>query len=110
MEKAFKNWRAGAVHLNFPNGNHISTTWAPYSYSDNYDQRDSELVIKHGHIDPIMESDTVEIMIDCGEKLLKRLEKRFNDGYSQPFSRLPIEDWLYIVNKVASENHEKTNP
>lgn len=107
MSKVFKNWRHGAFHLNLPNGNHISTTWASYSYSDNYDNY-SDLVpetnkYKTERIDPAVESDTVEVMVSCGSKLLKRLEKKFHDGYSQPFGYLNFEQWLYLVNAVANE-------
>jgi hypothetical protein len=107
MKKAFTNWREGAIHLNFPNGNHISTTWARSSYSDNYDldYYDPLDIPKYrtDRINPIIESDTCEIMIDCGDKLLKSLEKKYNDGDSQPFARINIVNWLEIVDKVSKE-------
>ena len=105
MEKAFRNWREGAIHLNFPNGNQISTTWAAIgSYSDNHDlQTDYSKPRVGDRIDPVVESNTVEVMITCGEKLQKRLEKKFNDGYAQPLGYLTMEDWLYVVDKVSKE-------
>jgi hypothetical protein len=101
--KTFANWRTGAIHLNLPNGNHISTTWAPYSYSDNYDLSPEEVAVTYTRINPIIESDTVEMMITCGEKLLKKLEKKYNGGDNQPFGRLKFDEWLDIVNKVSQE-------
>ena len=103
MKKAFTNWRAGGVHLNPPNGNHISTTWAPCSYSDNYDRDFEEFDSVHGRISPPIESGVVEVTIDCGDKLLKRLQNKFNEGQEQPFGRLSFDEWLYIVNKVTNE-------
>lgn len=106
-KKTFKNWRHGAFHLNLPNGNHISTTWANYSYSDNHDNY-TDLIpedrkYKSDRIDPAVESNTVEVMVDCSQKLLKRLEKKLNDGNSQPFGYLNFEQWLYLVNAVSKE-------
>ena len=107
MSKAFKNWRHGAFHLNLPNGNHISTTWASYSYSDNYDnyslQEPEDRKYKSDRISPAVESDTVEVMVTCGDKLLKKLEKKLNSGYNQPFGYLTFDQWLYLVNAVAKE-------
>lgn len=114
MNKAFRNWREGAIHLNFPNGNQVSTTWANYSYSENYN-KDMLLVeetrkYKTDRIDPVKESDTCEILVSCGDRLLKKLEKKYNDGYSQPFGYVKIEDWLDIVNRVAKEKNNAKHP
>lgn len=107
MEKAFRNWREGAVHLNFPNGNHISTTWARSSYSDNHDTEypDINTPPKYAtdRIKPIVESDTCEIMFDCSDALEKRLLKQFNDGDSQPIGYLSVQNWVNIVNRLANE-------
>lgn len=102
-EKAFSNWRAGAFYLSLPNGNHISTTWAGGSYSENHYERPREVTGHYGSLEPSVDSDTVEVMVTCGEKLLKRLEKKLNEGCSQPFAYLKFDDWLYLVNAVANE-------
>jgi hypothetical protein len=99
-----KNWRPGGIHWDFDNGNHISTTWAPYSYSDNYDMDFEDITtVTYGRIEPPLKSTTVEIMIDCSPKLLKRLEKKYNDGNMQPFNRIGINDMLDIIKKVSKE-------
>lgn len=106
-DKTFSNWRHGAIHLNLPNGNFISTTWAQSSYSDNYNSHYglelNNQKYKTDRIEPSVQSDTVEVMVDCSDKLLKRLEKKFNDGNNQPFGYLTFEQWLYLVNAVAKE-------
>ena len=99
----FKNWRVGAVHLNPPNGNHISTTWAPYTYSDNHDEEPETHSVNYNRIEPPITSDTVEILIECSPKLLKKLTKKYNEGRGQPFGYVSFTDWLDIVNKVSNE-------
>jgi len=100
---AFSNWRVGAVHLTPPNGNHISTTWAPYTYSDNHDEEPEKHSVNYNRINPPITSNTVEIMITCSPKLLRKLEKKHNEGYAQPFGRVSYTGWLDIVNKVSNE-------
>lgn len=105
-EKSFRNWREGSIHLNFPNGNHISTTWARiYTYSDNYnlDVDYSKPRPIGDRIDPIVESDTVEIMVSCGDKLKKKILKKYNEGHEQPIGYLPITQWVEIINLLAKE-------
>ena len=96
-EKAFNNFRHNGLHLNFPNGNHLSTVWGGGTYTENYDRFD--LISQ-----PIfLESNDVEIMFECSEKLQKKIEKKFNDGGEQPIGRLTITQWLEIANLLAKE-------
>jgi len=107
--KAFKNWDIGRLHLNFPNGNHLSTVWADGTYSDNHRSMqvtDWLLENKGKTRMPTVESNTVEIMFSCGEKLKKRILKKYNDGDSDPIGYLSQEKWLEIVNLLAKEKKE----
>jgi len=99
----FSNWRVGAIHLNPPNGNHISTTWAPCTYSDNYDADFEDHTVSYGRLKPAISSNTVEIKIECSPKLLRKLEKKYNEGREQPFGYVSFTDWLDIVNEVSNE-------
>lgn len=105
-QKAFENWRHNAIHFKFPNGNTMSMIWTRGSYSDNYEcfkeDESGELVMlpMHGEW---LDSDTVEIMFDCGKKLEKRITKKYNDGYDQPVSRLTFSEWLEIMNLLHKE-------
>ena len=101
--KSFMNWRPGSIHLNFANGNHISTAFGAGSYSDNY-ELSYDTKYKPLGKDNLIKSNTCEIMFTCGEKLEKALNKKFNDGEKSPFSYLSIENWAYIVNRIANEN------
>ena len=74
-EKAFNNFKHNGVHLSFPNGNMISTIWGRGSYSDNYDGTGDTGGFLNDY-QTFMESDTVEIMVDCSDKLFKKLQKR----------------------------------
>ena len=97
-EKAFNNFRTNGLHLNFANGNHLSTIWGGGSYSENHDNlRDV--------IGPTaIQSNDVEIMFDCGEKLKKRIIKKYNEGYDQPIGYLTISQWVEIVNLLNKES------
>lgn len=94
--KSFTNWRAGAFKLRFPNGNVISTTCASGSYSDNHDNS----ALNWRTLDNPVESNTVEIMIDCPEKLHKKIHKKY-DGDGSIIGYLPIEKWVEIVQLLA---------
>ena len=97
-EKAFNNFRHNGIHLNFPNGNQVSTIWGSGSYSENYD------IWQPKDFGTFMESETAEIMVTCSPKLLKKLAKKFNNDSGGVFGYLSITDWIYIVNLVAKEN------
>lgn len=107
-ERAFNNWKPNSVHLNFPNGNLVSMIWGADSYTENRHKLFREIAPSPQEesdftaaFNTFMESDTVEVMVDCSEELLKKLCKRFTGG--NPFGYLSIMDWLYIVNEVAKE-------
>jgi hypothetical protein len=101
MDKAFKNWRNGAFKLYFPNGNMVSTIFTPGSYSDNYNE--SFDLLKLNPEEHPMESTNCEIMFNCGEKLRKKLQKKFNNNYEQPFGYVSITDWMEIISKISKE-------
>jgi len=94
-EKAFFNWRLGGIHLNFPNGNTLSTIWGGGSYSENHDDFGSITNPK------AIGSNNVEIMFDCPEELQKKIEKKYNDGDEQPIGYLNIVQWSEIVNLLS---------
>lgn len=96
-KQSFVNWRPNAFHLNFQNGNHLSTTWAPCSYSDNYD-RDFPENPKLHHNFP---SNRVEIMFTCPDKLKKKIIKKFNEGNDDPIGYLNITQWAEIVTLLS---------
>lgn len=91
--KAFNNHKTNGFLLTFPNGNNISTIFGGGTYSDNHN-RDYNVLIEEG-------SNTVEVMIQCGEKLHKRLQKKY-DGDSVT-GYLTMEQWLDVVRVVSKE-------
>jgi hypothetical protein len=103
IERAFYNWSIGRIHLNFPNGNSISTVWGSGTYSDNYDNMAEWEHYKTPTERLVMQSDTAEIMITCPPKLEKQILKKYGGG-SQPLGRIPILEWLEIVNLLAITN------
>ena len=92
-EKSFFNCKMGSFHLNFENGNQLSTTFSDGSYSENHNQqlRATKLV----------ESNDCEIMFTCNKKLQKKIEKKYNDGDQQPIGYLNITKWLEIVKMLS---------
>ncbi len=105
-EKAFHSWRSARFHLNFPNGNQVSTVWGSGTYTDNYyDPGDfKDLDDKR---QPIFDSETVEIMFSCSDKLKKKILKKYNDGNHDPIGHLSLQKWLQIVNMVEKEKKQK---
>ncbi len=102
-EKAFHGWRAGRFHLNFPNGNQISTVWGSGTYSDNHDDsQDSDFLLGRQKNSPVFDSSTVEIMFTAPDKLTKKILKKYSDGSGQPIGYLPQDKWLEIVNLLAA--------
>lgn len=98
--KAFSNWRPGAVHLAFPNGNFLSTTWAHSSYSDNYN---SSIEFPITEFKP-MQSATCEIMFECGEKLAKKIYRLCDEEPDNSvIGWVTMEQWLKIVEWLAKE-------
>ena len=95
--KAFDNWAHNAVHLTFPNGNKISTTWGYCTYSVNHDCDDLLASVK---FDSFRKSNTVEIMIlECPDKLRKKIQKEFD--FEDVAGYLSITDWLKVLNLLA---------
>lgn len=101
-EKSFSNFRANGFHLNFPNGNSISTIWGYGAYCENhFKDMGSDDVI--GELTKFVPSEDCEVMVlNCSDRLLKRLKKKFDAD--NPFGYLSISDWLYIVNAVAKDD------
>lgn len=93
---AFVGTGMNSFHLNFPNGNHLSTIWGAGTYSRN-----------HGRIREIgsrlkpMGSHTVEVMLDCNRKLKREIHK-LHDGDGSVISYLSFDQWLEIVNQLAA--------
>jgi len=95
-EKAFNNWKHNAIHLTFPNGNCLSTTWDSGSYSDNYDLWGID------SYKTFMQSDEIEIMIlNAPEKLIKKIHKKY-DGDGSVLGYLNMKQWLEII-KILSK-------
>lgn len=102
-KKAFHAWGSARFHLNFPNGNHLSTVWASGTYTENHDNElEYELLLKKTNARPVFDSDTVEIMFSCPEKLEKKILKRYNDGVGQPIGYLPQDKWLEILKLLSN--------
>lgn len=104
-EKAFNNWKRNAIHLTFPNGNAISTTWAYLTYSDNNDMSYNSM----DKFNEFMQSDTVEIMIlNAPDKLVKKIQNKYDFEDDSVKGYLNITEWLEILNLLAKgkEEHE----
>lgn len=92
-EKAFSNWRNGAFHLNFPNGNWLSTTFSYGSYSENHD---AEWPVSNEFVR--LESNSCEIMVECPEELHKKIWKKYgSDTDNLVLGYLTITQWFEIV-------------
>ena len=102
--KGFHNWRANGLHFNFPNGNWLSSIWGGGSYTENHDKlrEETDHVIKTGQ-QTYLESDTVEIMFDCGDRLKKRILKKYNEGENDPIGYVTFAQWLEIVSLLNKE-------
>lgn len=94
-EKAFYGWEVARFHLNFPNGNYLSTIWGAGTYSDEHD-RDIFGTLREDR--PVFNSNTVEVMFTCPDKLKKKILKKYNDGDSDPIGYLTLPQWIEIVN------------
>ena len=103
-EKAFHSWDTARFHINFPNGNQISSVWGEGTYSDCRESKAmTDFILKRTAQRPVFNSDTIEIMFRCGDKLKKRILKKYNEGSDGPIGYLSLEKWLEIVNLVAKE-------
>jgi len=100
MMKAFDNCNYNKLHLTFPNGNRISTTWGYCTYSDNHDVPDEENPMDK--FNKFRDSNTVEIMIlECPDKLREKIEEKYNFDENIVKGYLNITEWLEIVNLLA---------
>lgn len=96
-EKAFNNWKHNSIHLTFPNGNSISTTWSWGSYTENGDSYTRKLDKFNNDFNKFEQSNDVEIMIlQAPEKLLKKIKKKY--GYVSVKGHVTITEWLEILN------------
>ncbi len=101
-KKAFHSWDIGRFHLNFPNGNHLSTIFAEGTYSENYNSRAmSSYLFDRTKKRPAFSSDNCEIMFECPEELKKKILEKYNGGEVDPIGYLPQDKWLEIVNLLA---------
>lgn len=111
--KAFRQHRLNGFALTFPNKNWISTIWGDGSYSENHWLTLEDPYFKQMGMQKYeimhqlkLKSDTVEIMIKCGEKLAKKIHKKY-DGDGSVIGHLNIMQWLEIINILSKEKHEK---
>lgn len=108
MKKAFENLKHNCLHLNFPNGNSISTIWGPGSYSENHDAFDdpNEFIAKYK---TFMDSNDVEVMISCPDKLYKRIARKYNEGSDNSvIGYLNITQWLEILKLISKDPKKLT--
>jgi len=107
-EKAFYGWSVARFHMSFPNGNSLSTIWGEGSYTEEHDSDAETLhILGKTNESPVFNSDTVEIMFTCSEKLEKRILKKYNEGDCQPIGYLEQDKWIEIVNLLNKENKNK---
>lgn len=89
----------GAFHLNFDNGNQLSTTFAGGSYSENHDDFRNFMNPQ----EKTVESNDCEIMFTCDKNLTKKILKKYNDGDEQPIGYLNITQWTEIVKLLSKD-------
>lgn len=99
-KKSFIGRTKARFQFNFPNGNWLSTIWGSGTYTENYDKVDFLDEDKYGSV---ISSNDVEIMFTCGEKLKKKILKKYNDGSDDPIGHLGFKEWLEIVNLLSRE-------
>ena len=99
--KTFKIHRDNGFHLTFPNGNGLSTVWGPGTYNDNFN---AEFVTPRKEL----ESNTVEVMPYCSETVKELLDAKFPEATNGGvFGYLTFEQWLEMVNILATHPNEK---
>lgn len=103
--KAFQQHRENGFMLKFPNGNGLSTIWGYSSYTENYDMPYEEYdddITKMFNVK--LGSNTVEIMPDCSDELLKKLQEKYPENENgSVFGQLTFTQWLEIVNILNTE-------
>jgi hypothetical protein len=99
--KAFTTHRENGVYLKFPNGNTLSTIWGRGSYSENHDWENPKDSSRMGHFAVIPEgSNTVEVMVGCPEKTMRRICRKFpeNDTAGDNIlTYLTLPQWVELV-------------
>lgn len=96
MTKSFVSHRKAAFCIYFENGNSISTVFGPGSYSENHDM---DFALAREYTETI-KSNTVEIMLDCPDKLLRKIGNKYNREGENPMGHLTLIEWLEIVNML----------
>lgn len=100
-DKAFAQHKTNGFRLKFPNGNGVSTIWSYCSYTENYNLPDIKDEIER--FETLLGSNTVEIMPDCSDELLKMLQEKYPDNENgSVFGHLTITQWLEIINILAT--------
>lgn len=102
FDKAFAQHRVNGFRLKFENGNGLSTIWSPCSYSENYDYMNRDYSVETFEVP--LGSNTVEIMPDCSDELLAKLQEKYPENENGAvFGHLTLSQWLEIVNILATE-------
>lgn len=97
--KSFYGWSAGRFHINFDNGNHLSTVWGEGTYSDEHDSMaETRYLLGETRERPTFSSNCVEIMFDCPKELKKEILDKYNEGSADPIGYLELKEWIEIVN------------
>lgn len=107
-EKAFNNKEHNKLHLNFPNGNWISTIWGFGSYTENYDINSKLAYNLLKDMQTFKDSNDVEIMFECkSEEIEKKIYEKYGDGsFGSVIGHLNIKQWLEILNLLAKDKNE----
>ncbi len=104
IEKSFSNWQHNTLRLSFPNGNWISTIWGSGSHTEYYDFNTDSMDDEFG-FETFMDSNDVEIMIHCGEKLHKKIHKK-HDGDGYVIGNINITQWIEILRLLEKEKKD----
>lgn len=99
----FVNCRANAFHLNFPNGNHISTIFGWGSYTENHMAYRNNAGLPNSYLEAFTGCETAEIMFDCSPRLEKKILKYLQWEGNQPVGHVNIIEWVWVVGKLSNE-------
>lgn len=95
--RSFYNHKTNGFHINFANGNSLSTIWGRGTYSDN----------KLRELEPLerVGSDTCEVRPGCSTEVKEELDKMFPDNAGDSvYPYVTLEQWIDIVNYL--NNHQ----
>lgn len=120
-KKAFTNVKHNTIHLQFPNGNWISSIWGVGSYTDNHylgmppvtlgDPEKISLTPPTSFFESLtkfLDSNEVEVMIDCPKPLLDKIHKKY-DGDGSVIGHLNIMQWVEIINLISKKHVTRKN-